>query len=1043
MANRYWITTAGGLWNSTANWSTTSGGASGASVPGSSDSVFFDQAGTYSVTVTSQSCLDLNVSAGTVTFTGTASAFGVYGNVNLTVPIIFSTVTLSLNGASGSPALRTILTSGTTFEGPVTVDSGASGTAVTWKLLDNFTAGTTRLFTLSAGKWDINGFTFSTGKFISSSATALRAINFGAAFYLTGSATVWDTSTTITTGTLTVTGTPLVTVLNATATATTISTGALAEANAISFKLQGGTYVATFSSGSTFKNFELAGPAMTNVATITIYGNFTITGGSISNGGTMTFGATSGTQTITTNTNAMDQAITINGVGGTVQLADAMTMGATRTLTLTNGTLNLNNQTLTTGFFSSSNANTRVLAFGSTGILKLNAAGGTLWTTATNTNFSYTGTSNVTIDNSGAVATTLTPGTLTEAQALNFNIISGTYALTVTNTASFKNLNFVNTGTTGFAGTLNSHTADISLYGNLTLSSGMTVASSTLGFLFAATSGTQLITSNTKTIDHPLAMTGAGGTTKLADALAMGTTRTFNFNNGTFDGNSQSITGPTTGGLAASGGGIVSIKGINAPAVKFTHSSSTLTFTGDNTVAAYTFTLGTLDLNGYKLTCTTFNSNNSNVRTLAFGSTGNVTCTGSGTGLWDTSGSTNLTVTGTPVVTIANNSATAATVSSGPYSPAPETQAISFKFTTGTYALTFLGAAGYVAKDVDFTGFGGSWVRTVACTMYGSLTLSSIAGFTLTGATGILTFGATSGTQIITSNGKTFSCALTVDGVGGTTQLADTLTLAATGVTLKNGTFDANNKTLSLPTGFSVGGGSVVVKNISSSATVSHSSGTLTLGTNISFGTYQLTSGTLDLAGFTLTSNFSTGVGTKNITFNGGTFLSSSSGTPWNNANPTGFTTTAGTGTGKISLTSASIKTFAGGGSTYNCILSNDGAGALTVSGDNTFLGIANGVSPAAFIFTAGSTQTTGSWTVSGTSTSARVTITSTAAGTAANLVKTGGGTVSSNYLSLKDSAATPSTLTWYASSSIDVSGNSGWIFGGVTVNSGAFFLLM
>lgn len=41
MANRYWVGGSGN-WNSTSKWSTTSGGASGASVPTSSDDVFFD-----------------------------------------------------------------------------------------------------------------------------------------------------------------------------------------------------------------------------------------------------------------------------------------------------------------------------------------------------------------------------------------------------------------------------------------------------------------------------------------------------------------------------------------------------------------------------------------------------------------------------------------------------------------------------------------------------------------------------------------------------------------------------------------------------------------------------------------------------------------------------------------------------------------------------------------------------------------------------------------------------------------------------------------
>ena len=42
MANRYWIAPSVGKWNNTANWSTTSGGTGGASVPGSADIAIFD-----------------------------------------------------------------------------------------------------------------------------------------------------------------------------------------------------------------------------------------------------------------------------------------------------------------------------------------------------------------------------------------------------------------------------------------------------------------------------------------------------------------------------------------------------------------------------------------------------------------------------------------------------------------------------------------------------------------------------------------------------------------------------------------------------------------------------------------------------------------------------------------------------------------------------------------------------------------------------------------------------------------------------------------
>src|SRR5579863_333511 len=41
-ASRYWVSVLGGNWSSTANWSASSGGLGGSSVPGAGDNVFFD-----------------------------------------------------------------------------------------------------------------------------------------------------------------------------------------------------------------------------------------------------------------------------------------------------------------------------------------------------------------------------------------------------------------------------------------------------------------------------------------------------------------------------------------------------------------------------------------------------------------------------------------------------------------------------------------------------------------------------------------------------------------------------------------------------------------------------------------------------------------------------------------------------------------------------------------------------------------------------------------------------------------------------------------
>ncbi|MFA5772927.1 MAG: hypothetical protein WC974_09380 [Thermoplasmata archaeon] len=84
----------------------------------------------------------------------------------------------------------------------------------------------------------------------------------------------------------------------------------------------------------------------------------------------ITFTSTSGTTAITTAGKTLGN-MTFNGVGGTWQLQDALNVGnvsAAATLTLTNGTFDSNNQTITAWMFSSSNTNTRTLTLGSSTI---------------------------------------------------------------------------------------------------------------------------------------------------------------------------------------------------------------------------------------------------------------------------------------------------------------------------------------------------------------------------------------------------------------------------------------------------------------------------------------------------------------------------------------------------------------------------------------------------------------------------------------------------------------------------------------------------
>jgi hypothetical protein len=286
---------------------------------------------------------------------------------------------------------------------------------------------------------------------------------------------------------------------------------------------------------------------------------------------------------------------------------------------------------------------------------------------------------------------------------------------------------------------------------------------------------------------------------------------------------------------------------------------------------------------------------------------------------------------------------------------------------------------------------------TITPTIYGNWINGT--GTTITG-TGQIQFSGR-GAQSITSAGKTFTQPFQFDSPSGTITLQDAFTTSATtsgAIKQNNGTIDLNGKTL----------------------TVSNT-GAVTA--------------------------WQTGTGTKNITFNGGTIVLAASGTTvFNNATPTGFTTTAGTGTGTISLTSAFAKTFVGGGSTFNCTLNQGGAGALTITGNNTFKDITNtyaSTGATTITFTNVTTTTVSAFSAAGQATRLLTLNNATVAGTTAVIALSGGGTVATDYLNVQDMSFTPfatngtAPYKWYAGANSTNSGNnSGILFAAATVTA-------
>jgi hypothetical protein len=138
------------------------------------------------------------------------------------------------------------------------------------------------------------------------------------------------------------------------------------------------------------------------------------------------------------------------------------------------------------------------------------------------------------------------------------------------------------------------------------------------------------------------------------------------------------------------------------------------------------------------------------------------------------------------------------------------------------------------------------------------------------------------------------------------------------------------------------------------------------------------------------------------------------------------------TGTGTISLTSASDKAFAGGSIDYSGItLNQGGAGTLTITGNNTFANITNTykATGATTINMGTTTQRVSQWTAAGEA-GRLLTIQGTSASSPCTLIHTGTGTAANvDYLTITGVRAYSLDTTWYAGSNSTNNGSLGWYF--------------
>jgi hypothetical protein len=981
----------------------------------------------------------------------------------------FSTLTASMRGTG------TITSNGNSTLGALTINNAGFITT----LGDAFALATNATTTMTLGTLTLNGFNLTTGIF-SASTTGARTINFGSNNIILNHTTAGTTVLNVSNnGNCVCTGTGgFTTDASITRTITTTLYTAATNSTAPNVTLTGsGTSIITFTTGSWFNKLDFGTTAFNPGTTALNLGSLTLSATGTYSTMTPTFVSTG---TIIGNGNTTIAALTVAAVTGTTSLGAAFALVNTGIFTLSTGTLNLNGYDLTTGtFVGNGNNTTRSITFGSNNIILVHPTAGTtvLDFGLVGPAFTWTGTGGFVTD--ASITRTVTFGTSgtyvansTNAPNLTFTG-SGTAVITITTGTWWNKLDF---GTTAF--TVSGTTINLN---SLRLSTGGTFTA-----LGITTRGTGTITSNGKPISALIVNT-VSGTTTLADALSFGladtlTTLTsgtldlagFTLTTGTFSASGTSTRAISFGTgniiLAASlglttvlnianatgftytgTGGFTSAMTVtrtfvfgttggsatNAPNLTLSSGSSIATLTTgswfnklDFGTTAFTIAATSLNLNGLTLSATGIFTN----LTPTFVGTGTLTSNANTTLTNITINSTNgtttlgsafsLTATGTATLTSGTLALGGFNLTTGIFS-ATGTSSRTITFGTSNIVLAHTTAATTVLSIADATNFAcsGSGAFTTDASITRTLVFGTTSGsysnspnVTLTG----------SGTSVITfTSGSYFN---KID-FGTTTFTPPAATLNLNAFTLSTGGTYTNFTPTMVGTGvITTNGKSIPTLTIDNGA----ASGTTTLGGAVTTTTSTtLTSGTLALAGYTLTpTQFISGTAATRAISGAGNGLISLSN-DWTVTDGTGFTGSDYT----INMTKATAKTFAGAGGSYGTLV-QAGAGTLTISGSNSFADLQSSTRPSTISFTSGTTQTVTNFSISG-SAGSIVTINSTSPGSRFTLYKTTG-TVRPSYLTITDSAATGGAI-WDASNGTNISGgnNTGWLF--TTVVAGQF----
>jgi hypothetical protein len=566
---------------------------------------------------------------------------------------------------------------------------------------------------------------------------------------------------------------------------------------------------------------------------------------------------------------------------------------------------------------------------------------------------------------------------------------------------------------------------------------------------------------------------GVGAEWALADALNIGSSA-LTITNGSFDTDTYNL----TAGSIASGGGNTRTIDLGSSTVSFS-GSSPINFGFSEIQSAYlNFTAGTSQVN-----CSsgspTLDGNSQTFYNVAFTSTSAGTVTLSGTNTFNDLSVTGITSTGLKNVSLTANQTINGTLTLSAGTDATMRTFVQSNIIGTTRTLTCAAFSGTDADFRDITIAGAaapvSGTRLGDCKGNSGITFGAgvpkywnlAAGGNWGGAVGWATssgaspainnFPLAQDTCLFEATGLNSGSTVTVNAAYniGTIDMSDrtsnTMTLA-TGTTAPSIYGNWINGTGTTLTGTGqmtfAGRGSQTItsagKTFTQAFRILTHGGSVTLQDAFSCGSFFIVAGTFDANGYNFSLIDSFGgfqAGSSNIrtvAVGSGTWTIQGSTNIWNVATSTNLTVT---GTGTISLTSASAKTFTGGGISYSGItLNQGGAGTLTITGNNTFANITNSYSAtgATTIAMGTTTQRVGSFTASGEA--GRVlTVQGTSASSPATLILTSGTVTTPDYLTITGVRAYNLTDTWYAGANSTNNGSLGWIFAAGSVVASFF----